>query len=127
MKIKRKRFIEEFCRQHCKNMMCREFLKNPCGLINEINNTFKALKKKKEVPVIEVDWNKISNFVHYIAMDKNGEWFGYRNEPAFDNSLDSWYNGSVYSCIISPIIKTTGKLNWKKSLIKRPVIAGGKE
>ena len=67
---------------------------------------------------VHIDWKKVSLEIKYIAMDSNGDWFGFISKPTFLEEVGLWDDKEN---IIFPLtfIKISVKLNPKDTLIKK--------
>lgn len=64
--------------------------------------------------MLKVDWEGIPDEIKYVAMDKNGEWWGYRDEPTRRNT--HWQ--SLGEALYFPDHNLF--TSWGNSLIARP-------
>jgi hypothetical protein len=58
------------------------------------------------------DWKDAPEWARYLAMDKNGSWLWYENEPTPNSTL--WESHGQYARAIAP------KIDWLQSLEPRP-------
>ena len=69
------------------------------------------------------NWRNIPDWVSYVAIDSNGDKFGYDVAPELHSS-DCWTNNIGQSCLLENIGPCE---NWKDSLEERPKTLGTKE
>ena len=77
------------------------------------------------------DWRNIPDWISYVAIDSNGDKFGYEVKPKVHIS-DRWTNniGDCWTNNIgrSYLLENVGPCeNWKDSLEKRPKVLGTKQ
>lgn len=69
----------------------------------------------------DVPWDDYAKWWRFVAMDKGGQWWGYKNKPTIA-TINEWLGHDSYyiSTRINPehTPKFTG--DWKESLVERP-------
>jgi len=80
-------------------------------VFNHVYRTKPQIKKQLVIP-----WEMLPDDVQYVAMDKDGELFGYATEPRC--SGDCWTN--IGNCFRLKLKIDTSGIDWKDSLVKRP-------
>ena len=69
------------------------------------------------------DWRNIPDWISYVAIDSNGDKYGFEIEPEIHSS-DCWNNNVGQYCLLDNMGPYE---NWKDSLEKRPDTLGTKE
>ena len=69
------------------------------------------------------DWRNIPDWVQYVAVDKDGEMFGYEKDPQY-HLQGIWGKTNGRYCLLKDF---TPCENWKDSLEERPKTLGTKE
>lgn len=64
------------------------------------------------------DWSTTPPWINWIAMDKNGDWFMYTEEPALD--FTGWIGFGQYAVKIPTKYSPKWSGNWKFSNTQRP-------
>lgn len=67
-----------------------------------------------------VDWSKMPAWANWVAMDENGEWFWYSEEPRLNQCLTEWIPSGSDCGQIPPEYTPTFTGNWHDSLVERP-------
>jgi len=83
--------------------------------------------KKEKKNMVKIDWSKVNKQVKWLAMDKNGTWWGYFGIPYMDTVDKRWL--CKYGCmpirypreIISEVdIEWANDTRWEQTLTERP-------
>lgn len=69
------------------------------------------------------DWRNIPDWVNVIAIDEDGQMYGYKKKPKY-HAFGIWYKASNKYCLLEDFVRCE---NWKESLEKRPKTLGTKE
>jgi len=97
-----------------------------CGFWEETEPSFHPNVTYRTVPLPKtqdvIAWEKLPDWVAYVARDENGELYGYAKEPTLET------DHGIYSCPFSgnrriddfPGIVQIGTVNWTKSKQRRP-------
>lgn len=69
----------------------------------------------------EIPWDHLIDDIEYVAMDRNGNWWGHKYKPESMPLGDTWEaDGSLDDEWDLSGIKMPIPPNWKESLVKRP-------
>lgn len=69
------------------------------------------LVKKFRKKVMKIDWDSAPEWANYAAMDEDGDWFWFENEPRHSRAV--WYAEGKCKFIGNPAT------NWEETLTKR--------
>lgn len=98
---------------------CYLYTSDTSNIVGDIDNIF-TLEKPKEEPI--VDWSALPAWFNWVAMDKDGSWFTFRDKPTADNGCWNNYDLNEDYIFIDIPPEYTPKFNgdWKDSLVERP-------
>lgn len=82
--------------------------------INSIREQLDELERMMMNNVVKLPWDKAPEWAQWAAMDADGEWWWYENEPEISHILWRHTNGLLYCFNFPPCT------NWKESKRQRP-------
>ena len=86
-------------------------------LIEQINNIREQLDELERMMmnnVVKLPWDQAPEWAQWAAMDADGEWWWYENEPEISHILWRHTNGLLYCFNFPPCT------NWRESKRQRP-------
>lgn len=86
-------------------------------LIEQINNIREQLDELERMimgNMVKLPWDKAPEWAQWAAMDCDGEWWWYENEPEISHILWRRTNGLLYCFNFPPCT------NWRESKRQRP-------
>ena len=82
--------------------------------INSIREQLDELERMMMNNVVKLPWDQAPEWAQWAAMDADGEWWWYENEPEISHILWRHTNGLLYCFNFPPCT------NWRESKRQRP-------
>lgn len=86
------------------------------------DNTLCATRPRaSKTPESRVPWSWLHDDIQFVAMDKDGSWWGFKTEPFREQGSEIWtFEGSASEVMGLSCLKLPTDIKWEDSKMQRP-------